>query len=134
MTTPYERWLPNLTERLNAVLTEEQTEAALTVLKPQLVAWADYENAINWHTDCTSCARILESSYAETMRAENAEKELADFEESVVGDMNERAIDNAREIARLKEELTVMENRMIGYREALRNCRAFNREPREEKS
>ncbi|MEU1122152.1 hypothetical protein ABZ371_00830 [Streptomyces sp. NPDC005899] len=37
----------------------------------------EYEHTINWHTTCTSCARILDSAYAETVRAETAEAEVA---------------------------------------------------------
>lgn len=46
-----------------ALAEAEQTRARL----------AEYENAVNWHTTCTSCARILDSCYAETVRAEKAE-------------------------------------------------------------
>lgn len=35
------------------------------------------ENAITWNTDCTSCARILDSAVAERERAEQAEAKLA---------------------------------------------------------
>ena len=38
---------------------------------------AEYENAIGWHTSCTSCARVLDSAYAETVRREAAEARLA---------------------------------------------------------
>lgn len=34
---------------------------------------AELEGALNWQTSCTSCARVLDSAYAETMRAEQAE-------------------------------------------------------------
>jgi hypothetical protein len=34
---------------------------------------AEFDHIINWHTTCASCARILDSSYQETMRAEAAE-------------------------------------------------------------
>ena len=52
-------------------------DAVLTELKPELDALAEYEHTINWMTTCTSCARILDSAYAETMRAETAEAALA---------------------------------------------------------
>jgi len=41
----------------------------------------EIDHIINWQTTCASCARILDSSYAETMRAETAEQRLqaADF-------------------------------------------------------
>jgi hypothetical protein len=38
---------------------------------------AELENAITWDTSCTSCARILDSAYAETTRREAAEAKLA---------------------------------------------------------
>lgn len=37
----------------------------------------EYENAITWDTSCTSCARVLDSAYAETCRREQAEATLA---------------------------------------------------------
>jgi hypothetical protein len=37
---------------------------------------AEIDHVINWHTTCASCARILDSSYAETMRAETVEQRL----------------------------------------------------------
>lgn len=36
------------------------------------------ENAITWGTSCTSCARVLDSAYAETVRREAAEAKLAE--------------------------------------------------------
>lgn len=33
----------------------------------------EIDHIINWHTTCASCARILDSAYAETVRAEKAE-------------------------------------------------------------
>lgn len=41
------------------------------------VKLAEYENAISWHTSCTSCAKVLDSAYAETIRREQAEAKLA---------------------------------------------------------
>ena len=38
---------------------------------------AELENAICWNTSCTSCARVLDSAYAETVRREAAEAALA---------------------------------------------------------
>lgn len=38
---------------------------------------AEFDHIINWHTTCASCARILDSAYAETVRAEKAEATLA---------------------------------------------------------
>jgi hypothetical protein len=56
-------------------------DTALTALKRELDALAEYENTINWMTTCTSCARILDSSIRETERAERAEAELARLHE-----------------------------------------------------
>jgi len=36
---------------------------------------AEFDHIINWHTTCASCARILDSSYQETVRAEQAERQ-----------------------------------------------------------
>jgi hypothetical protein len=41
------------------------------------VNYALTENAIGWNTSCTSCARLLDSAYAETVRREAAEAKLA---------------------------------------------------------
>lgn len=37
----------------------------------------EYENALNWETSCLNCAKLLDASYAETVRAEQAEAQLA---------------------------------------------------------
>ena len=37
----------------------------------------ELEGAITWNTSCTSCARVLDSAYAETVRREAAEAKLA---------------------------------------------------------
>ena len=39
---------------------------------------AGYETATAWNTSCTACARVLDSAYAETVRAERAEAALAE--------------------------------------------------------
>lgn len=57
----------------DAVLGVRDTE--LQQLREQL---AEYENAINWHTDCLSCATVLNSCYEQTMRAEQAEALLGE--------------------------------------------------------
>lgn len=44
---------------------------------------AEYENAITWGTSCLSCARILDSAYAETVRAERAEAKLSRIREGM---------------------------------------------------
>jgi hypothetical protein len=107
VTTPYEIRQPGLRNRLLTIMdiSEEIADAALELLKPELSAFAEYESAINWHTTCTSCARILDSAYKETVRAEKAEQALEQYEESVVGDLNEKNINLARTVARLQKEL-----------------------------
>ena len=40
----------------------------------------ELEGAITWNTSCTSCARVLDSAYAETVRREKAEARLAVLE------------------------------------------------------
>lgn len=42
-----------------------------------VAVYALTENAITWGTSCTSCARVLDSAYAETLRRERAEAKLA---------------------------------------------------------
>jgi hypothetical protein len=59
-------WLPLSARRAVA-------DAVLAELKRELDAFAEYENAINWMTTCTSCARVLDSCIRETERAERAE-------------------------------------------------------------
>ena len=39
----------------------------------------ELENAVGWNTSCTSCSRVLDSAYAETVRAERAEARLAEI-------------------------------------------------------
>lgn len=51
-------------------------DAVLDAIRPVWDRVAEYENTINWHTTCTSCARILDSSIRETKRAEQAEQRL----------------------------------------------------------
>lgn len=45
-------------------------------LAQRLAHLADYENRITWETNCGEHARLLDSCYAETVRAEKAEAEL----------------------------------------------------------
>ncbi|MFF7184680.1 hypothetical protein ACFZAR_05475 [Streptomyces sp. NPDC008222] len=54
-----------------------RADAVLAELKRELDALAEYENTINWHTTCTSCARVLDSAHRETERAEQAEAAIA---------------------------------------------------------
>ncbi|MFJ3043668.1 hypothetical protein [Streptomyces tendae] len=63
------RWLPLSVRKAVAM-------AVLAELKRELDAFAEYENAINWMTTCTSCARMLDASHRELERAEAAEELL----------------------------------------------------------
>jgi hypothetical protein len=36
----------------------------------------EYENAITWGVSCLACSTVLDSSYAETVRAEKAERRI----------------------------------------------------------
>jgi len=111
VSTPWDIQSPALLKRLEAVLGEDRATVALNALAPELAAWAEYENAINWHTECLSCANMLSSCITETVRAETAETALAsaraDLERSdeVQGEMNEKAIGYVREVARLKQQM-----------------------------
>jgi hypothetical protein len=63
---------------------ERDTATARTLISGALLAELgrrvyEYENTITWNTDCTSCARVLDSAYAETMRREAAEAKLAEI-------------------------------------------------------
>ena len=62
---------------------------------------AEIDHIINWHTTCASCARILDSAYADTRRAETAEADL-----NACRDRYAVAADNAvQEIRRLEADL-----------------------------
>lgn len=66
--------LRNLADRASrGPLTADETAR----LREGIAMLAEYENTINWHTTCTSCARVLDSSISETERAEKAEAALA---------------------------------------------------------
>lgn len=52
---------------------DNQVDAVMAAILPL----AELENAITWDTSCTSCARVLDSAYEQTCRAEAAEGKLA---------------------------------------------------------
>jgi hypothetical protein len=69
---------------------EQDTATAGTLITPALLAEIgrrlyEYENAIDWHTLCTSCAAVMGSAYAETMRAEKAEAERDEAQAKLAG-------------------------------------------------
>lgn len=47
--------------------------AVMAVVSPAVMRLAELENTLEWHTTCTSCARMLDSSIRETSRREQAE-------------------------------------------------------------
>jgi uncharacterized PurR-regulated membrane protein YhhQ (DUF165 family) len=53
-------------------LRAERAEAQVATLTAEVRA---YRNAITWNTTCFSCSKLLDSCYAETVRAEKAEAE-----------------------------------------------------------
>lgn len=65
----------------------------------------ELENAASWMTSCTSCARVLDSAYAETMRREQAEALLAEVREviatyfTVHGNSTSASLTMARDLA-----------------------------------
>ena len=83
MSAPWDIQSPHLMQRLAAVLGEDAAAAAMYLLTPELSAWAEYENAVTWHTECLSCANMLTSCIQETVRAEKAEAELATLREDL---------------------------------------------------
>lgn len=55
-----------------------ELEARLATVEAQAAARIlEYENALAWETNCLNCAKLLDSSYAETVRAEKAEAQAA---------------------------------------------------------
>lgn len=59
---------------------DRQVGAVVAVVGPELDALrarvAEYENGISWNTSCTSCAKVLDSSYRDHARAEKAEQAI----------------------------------------------------------
>lgn len=51
-------------------------DVVLAELKPELDALAEYENAVTWMTNCTSCARLLDASIRENERAGRAQEAI----------------------------------------------------------
>jgi regulator of sirC expression with transglutaminase-like and TPR domain len=78
---------------LNMSEADDLAVAVLTELSRELDAFAEYENAINWMTTCTSCARVLDSSIRETERAERAEATVARI--AALADEHPAGIDTA---------------------------------------
>lgn len=77
MTTQPDRLHHLLDRLLRDVLLPEEREQLAGLVREREERLADYESRINWHTTCASCARILDSAYAETVRAEAAEAVVA---------------------------------------------------------
>lgn len=51
-------------------------DVVLAEMRPEVERLAEYENAINWYTDCLNCSRLLDSAVAADERAGKAEQEL----------------------------------------------------------
>lgn len=146
MSEPWENWRPTFAKRLNTVLDETLTSTVLELLAFELAAWAEYENAVTWHTECLSCANMLSSCITETVRAETAEA-ARDAALARCEEMNESAINHVRRIGRLKQQVEELSQaldearnerdaateRAIGCQESLRSSRATVRELREAK-
>lgn len=64
------------TRKTASTITDTDLDQLYERLAHAEAAVADYENRINWHTTCASCARILDSSIRETERRERAEAAL----------------------------------------------------------
>jgi hypothetical protein len=64
---------PSLATTAREILAQLQEAAP----DPDSARLAELENALEWHTSCTSCARVLDSAARETFRAERAEAENA---------------------------------------------------------
>lgn len=102
-------WWPEgeITKEIARLATRGAMEIRDRELEQLRAKVAEFDHIINWHTTCASCARILDSAYQETVRAEKAEAALAvlrkeqdEYEETVVGDLNETVIGLARQAAR----------------------------------
>ena len=55
----------------------EQVGVLLREVERLAAAVADYENGISWDTTCLNCAKLWDTCYGETCRADKAEAELA---------------------------------------------------------
>ncbi len=56
----------------------DDAKTAVAIAEDLLSALGELNNAITWHTACLNCSSILDASYAETVRAEKAEAQLAE--------------------------------------------------------
>ncbi|WP_097982841.1 hypothetical protein [Streptomyces sp. f150] len=83
MTTQPERLHHLLDRLLRDVLLPEEREQLAQLVREREERLTDYENRINWHTACASCARILDSAYVETVRADTAEATVARVRQAV---------------------------------------------------
>ncbi|MFG2001718.1 hypothetical protein ACGFNU_21460 [Spirillospora sp. NPDC048911] len=68
-------------EKLASNWGEGIAHAVVPLVQPRLDRLVELENALDWQTSCTNCARILDGAIAERERAEKAEallRELVD--------------------------------------------------------
>lgn len=70
-------WWPEggITQEIARLATRGAMEIRDRELEQLRAKVAEFDHIINWHTTCASCARILDSAYQETMRAEKAEQQ-----------------------------------------------------------
>jgi hypothetical protein len=70
-------WWPEgeITKEIARLATRGAMEIRDRELEELRAKVAEFDHIINWHTTCASCARILDSAYQETVRAEKAEQQ-----------------------------------------------------------
>jgi hypothetical protein len=74
----------------------------------------EYESAIRWDTSCISCAAILDSLHAETLRRKRAEAELADLPGRISVVIAEAVAGERERADRVEAKLAEQEN-MIAW-------------------
>jgi hypothetical protein len=84
------------------------TTAVLAAVQPEMAELADYRNRITWETNCGEHARLLDSCYAETVRAEQAEAEVKRLSDLVdrLGLTERQQRDALARVRRLHDRLT----------------------------
>jgi hypothetical protein len=97
--------LSRVLDECRVLIPNVQAAAVLAELAPELTELLDYRNRITWETTCGGCARTLDSAYAETVRAEEAERQLAAAETRAAAVTRVQ-----REIARLGQLPTVTDD------------------------
>lgn len=78
--------IDDLERRIALSATPVAVKAAAPFLR-ELGRW-EANNAITWDTSCLNCSTLLDGAYAETMRAETAERELAKYRAALIDMLN----------------------------------------------